>query len=79
MIITQPFFDNYLSHSHIMFLFSIFIVLVFVSNTFFFLYKIIVVPKIVNKIVVQIIQLFTFIKTYKIEYSGIRRHYISAT
>jgi len=59
MIFVQPLFDNFcdnfLSHTHIMFLLSLSIALVFVPIPLF-LCKIMVVPKVVNQIVVQITQ-----------------------
>ena len=60
MIFVHPLFDNFcynnLFHTHIMFLLSLSIALVFVS-ILIFLCKIMVVPTVVNQMVVQITQL----------------------
>jgi len=56
MIFFDNFYNNFLSYTHIMFLFSFIIVLIFVSISLF-LFKITDVSKIVNQMVVQVTQL----------------------
>jgi hypothetical protein len=57
MIFVEPLFDSFFSDTHIMFLLSLSTDLVFVPIPLF-LCKIMVVPKVVNQMVVQITQLF---------------------
>ena len=58
--IFDNFCDNFLSHTHIMFLLFLSIALVFVPIPLF-LCKIMVVPKVVYQMVVQITQLFNYL------------------